>query len=366
MFYLLLLVLAITTLWLQKNSNINKKILEFFLMFIIFGPAAFRGDVGVDTLNYEPVYELMASLSNFNWHTLMLYEPVTPIFMFLSGQLIYSYTFFLIIFALTQACLFSRATLNMQSREIFILFYLINAHLIFSFAALRFGISFLLFINALRDKEDGNIKLMVFWSILSIFSHYSILIFLPLLIDFKFDMSLFWRALVIFPLFYYIYNMSGDYIVDKINRYGDEGFNNKISTVGILMTLIMFGALVFYKNKARLVVSSIFLFSAVLMLSSINPIMYRLVDPVVILLMYSVFYKIKFRMSFSIRPILIGVIFIAFYFSFSSVSRFYDEKKFLTNSDVEVSDFTFIPYKTFLSTNYRKNDGLLYYSGGNH
>lgn len=355
LFYPLLFLTLIILLFLSSNYKGRSNVFTFLFFFLIFLIPGVRGDVGQDTYSYMVHYDYLNNLNNF-LSILTEKEPFLYIIMYVHKLLFNSYTGFLIIIALLQSILLYRATRNLYHRSFFLVFYLAIYFFEFHFNVIRVGLASLFFLNALSEINK-NKKTAFIYVLLSLTSHISILVLLPIIIV-KARLNrkqLFKISLLAITFITMIFVLFGNMILYKIEAYSILDFSE--ARLPLLVTLTLLLAWISYFISKKLPPEfkvALFTFSIFFLYSGISRISYRFYMISLLVLLYLIseqrmmsYLKLKFRYF------LVGSLGILLLVSFNVIYLISTETQRRMEDKRGNPDFNYSPYSFFYESTYR-------------
>jgi hypothetical protein len=300
-----------------------------------------RGDVGQDTLSYTRMYQEYQGLPVFYWFSRM--EPVFVSVMYFHKIVFNNLTLFFLLFSFLQSFLLSYATSGMVHRALFLAFYVIFYFLEYHTNILRAGLGLLLFLCAL--SADGKKSWFIF--VLSIFSHISLIVFLPvLLVREKIRLSVIFLVVIGLLLGFLFFK---DLIFFKLIAYSLDSFSRfKVSLVAVGFTVLTALVVLVGNVRNKQILTAFLIFIIILNIATTSEIFYRFVSLSVVTLFYLLLSKRTFSLlHMRIKSHAILVIALAFWFGLGNIKFYITEREQRIESGTGNPMYSYLPYKFF-------------------
>lgn len=278
MHYLIVCLILITLIVMKlilKNHGYGNKTLSTYIDFCIFTILiifpGLRGDVGSDTHNYRVSYELFAD------GFFLRYEPLFAAFSLLHYKLIGNSDVYIFTISTIQGLILYAVSKRLPHSEIFLLVYILTFYVELHFNTIRVGLGFLLFLYAILISGKYKSQLLL---IMSLLTHFSLLIFLPLYLFVKRKQLSKSKVVFVGISLGFVSFYSGIYesIVSRFHYYSILSNVNilDISRVGLLVSFLYFLSFMLdRKVKLDYFVVTMF-FSLIFLISSMIDIAYRI------------------------------------------------------------------------------------------
>ncbi|MGI2072221.1 EpsG family protein [Shewanella baltica] len=359
-FYFLLTILLFFILYLASRKGDKYHSLFYFLFFfIIFLIAGLRGDVGQDTYSYQLQYDSLTSPEAFLFQ-LNRAEPILYFIMYpykLIFDNFFGYTGFLLLISLLQTILLSYATKEMYHRSTFLAIYIVIIYLDYHFNVLRASLALLFFLCSLRVVNNDSKKSIVFY-ILALLSHFSALIFLPvLLVSFKLKPRHYIFIVGVFVgVGAGIAISFGDLINNKILGYNlldRSSFNFPFLVFALLCFLWL--TFLYNKEKSFQLIVALSVFSIAFFSSSFSDIAYRLYFISFTVLAYLTLYEKSFNVKdFRSQPHFLSIFLLCLWLGYISIKFVVQERDNRVQTGNGIPDFSFAPYSLYSDSKYRQ------------
>jgi len=265
-YYSLISILFIFSLFQQINLKKGQlKLLKYFSITLLIIVGGLRFEVGADWYSYK---NLFLSISNYSDVFNSREEKLFMLIMFLSKNIINSYSFFIFIL-FNIAFLLKVKILNYYSKDFFLslLIYVSAIFLIYDINGIRQGLAISLVLLSIPYILNKNIYKYLFLVLIATFCHTSAIIFLPFYwianIRFKKKFILQILTLVVvfsIPLREFVLNSSLlDYLFtfQRLSGYENFLFNSERNTSIPILSLAVFQRFVifylfwFYYDKLK-------------------------------------------------------------------------------------------------------------------
>lgn len=354
-FYLTIFITFSILLLFSAYNRSRYNIFIFIFFFLVFVIPGLRGDIGQDTYSYSVHYEILSNLDGLKF-MLSLKEPFLYIIMYLQKLIYNSYTTFLLLVAFLQATLLYSLTKNLYHKSFFLLFYILIFFINLHFNTIRVGLAAHLYLYALSIVKH-NKKKSLFLFLLSVLTHLSILVLLPIILT---RMKLSIKNLIYFILFtiflYLVVNLFfGQILLSKSEAYSLFSFD-KLDTplVALGLVIIAWVSTFLSKNVTVEIKSCLLLFSLFFLASGYTDIAYRLYSLTLLVLLFLITESRNMTITaLKFKPLIIGISVTLLWISYGNISYLINEGNIIRDTGHGKLDFTYIPYHLYIDSENR-------------
>lgn len=356
MFYLFLFILIIILLFFSAHYKSRPDFFMMLFFLILFIVPGLRGDVGQDTFSYQIHYNYIDNFDSFLSIT-KTREPFIYIIMYLHKLLFgSSYTGLLLIVAFLQTLLLYFSTKNLYHKYFFLFFYIVIFYFEFHFNVLRASMALLFFLCSL-SYVNINKKKALYLLLLSILSHISVIVLLPVLIA---RMNISSKNIIYIILFCILiggasYILFGDLIYLKSEGYNLLDFSK--ARLPIVVTGLLLIAWIGYFTTLKISKETtvcLMIFSFFYMYSGVSDIAYRFYLISLCCLLFLVSENKKMSLvKLRVNPFNIGITCILLWVSYININFVIHERERRLESGEGLIDFTYMPYELYYQSNNR-------------
>ncbi|SHK36761.1 EpsG family protein [Marinobacter antarcticus] len=358
-FYLSLQFLFAGLIFMAANLKKHSNFFIYIIFFIVFVIPGFRGDTGIDTYSYQYYFNEVFDGWR-SWIHIFQKEPVFYFIAYMVSNVFGSFTFFLVIVSFIQTFLLSKVFASLSRKYIFLFFYLLIYFFDYHFNILRASLALLFFLYSLSLLDRGKVTSAHVVFLLSILSHFSALVFIPIFII-SLRLSVLKKIAVYLCLgvfFAYFYLLFSDYLINKMLIYGLLSFSGfDLSIVAIFFSVSIVFSLFLVESIRVDIFFTTFYFIAIFCSVMFFEYASRLYLMVFAVLIYKLCQHdssgVSRKSGFMYLASILGL---SFWFYISSTMSIYGERervRYNESVSSEARNYTLIPYTLFYESKTR-------------